>query len=278
MQVHSIISNTISEEILESGHLSIRLRTDGFSLLLEDNSFKPVVLNNFSNDPPLSLTGHIAACEEWLINHTLMDHFRGEITIVYDTPAATMVPESLFSEDLTRVYLEKTNTLLADESTVYRKVKNRPYYMVFMVPNILKAFARKFQSTCKIMHPSECMLSMADQVDASDHQRGFVLLEIQESVLEILAIQNDMMLLSNRHRLKSGEDILYHSLNTMVQLKLDRSKIPVFVAGIRDEDDELIQKLQKYIRHVKALPYYIREIDKSAIPGNILLAESSRCE
>ncbi len=99
MQVHSIISNTISGEMLLAGHLSIRFRTDGFSMLLEDSNFKPIILNQFSNDPYLSLSGHIQACEDWLNKHTLMSDFCGEATIIVETPSANLIPEKLFSED-----------------------------------------------------------------------------------------------------------------------------------------------------------------------------------
>ncbi len=38
----------------------------------------------------------------------------------------------------------------------------------------------------QILHTSECLLSLSDQVQASDHQRGFILLEVQKHTLEIL--------------------------------------------------------------------------------------------
>ena len=278
MQVHSIISNTISEEVLQSGHLSIRLRTDGFSLLLEDANYKPVILNNFSNDPHLSLAGHLQACEEWLNKHTLMDEFSGETTIVIETHAATTIPKKLFSREYKSYYLEQTNSISPNETIRYKKIRNRPFVLLFAVNNMIMEFSNKFSSTVRIMHPAECLLSAADQIDASIHQRGFVLIETQESMLEILVIQNDELVISNRYKLKSTDEIVYHTINTMKQFNLERKSIPVYVAGKYSPDHETIQLLGKYIKNIEALPYFIRDIEKDAIQESIILSEASKCE
>lgn len=278
MQVHSIISNTISEEMLHSGHLSIRFRMDGFSLLLEDASFKPVILNKFSNDPYLSFSGHIQACEDWLNKHTLMSEFYGETTLIVETPTANLIPEKLFSVDDKDLYAEQTNSIGANETVHFRSIKNRPFVLVYPVPNLMIDFSNRMKSHCKIIHPLESMLSAADQVDASDHQRGFVMIETQNTTLEILVIQKDEVQLTNRYKLKSTDEVVYHTLNTMKQLELDRKTVPVYISGIYEEQHELIQLLGRYIRNIKPVPYFIRDIEKEAISESIILSEANKCE
>ncbi len=278
MQVHSIISNTISEEVLQSGYLSIRLRTDGFSLLLEDAKYKPVILNNFSNTPYLSLAGHLQACEDWLNKHTLLDAFKGETTLIIETSAATIVPKKLFSKEHTSYYLEQTNAISSNDTILYKKIKNRPFVLVYAVNKLIEEMSHKFSSTVRIMHPAESLLSAADQIDASIHQRGFVLIEIQEFMLEVLVIRNDDLVNSNRHKLKSKDEIVYHTINTMKQFELDRKIVPVYLAGSYSPDHEYMQILGKYIKKIEPLPYFIRDIEKDAIPESIILSEASKCE
>jgi len=257
MQVHSIISNTISEEILTSGHLSIRFRTDGFSLLLEDSNFKPIILNNFFKEPKLSLSSYIQACEDWLNKHTLMEGFFGETSILIETSAATLVPEKLFAEEQQRLFLETTNAVTANETVVHRKVKNRPLVLVYTVPALILSFAERLKSKHRIMHSTECMLSASDQVNASDHQRGFMMIETRGDQLEILAIKNDELLLTNRYRLKNSNELVYHTLNTMKQLKMDREKVPLFIAGQYQSDHESIQLLGKYIKNIRHFSFFL---------------------
>ncbi len=278
MQVHSIISNTISEEILKSGYLSIRFRTDGFSLLLEDSNFKPIILNNFFNETILSLSSYIQACEDWLNKHTLMDDFFGETSILIESPAANLIPVELFSEEQKNLFLEASNTITNNDSVLHKKIKNRPFVLVYAVSALILAFSEKLKSKHRIMHTSECMLSAADQIDASDHQRGFVMIESQLNHMEILAIKNDKLLLSNRYKLKNSNDIVYHTLNTMKQLKMEREKVPLFTAGIYNNNHESIQLLGKYVKYIRPLPYFIREIKKDSIQENIILSEATKCE
>jgi hypothetical protein len=278
MQVHSIISNTISEEVLQAGHLSIRFRTDGFSLLLEDSNFNPVILNKFSNDPFLSLSGHIQACENWLNTHTLMAEFSGETTLIVETPAANLIPEKLFSVDNKDIYVEQTNTIGANETVHFRSVKNRPFVIVYPVPNLIIDFSTRMRSECKIMHPLESMLSAADQVDASNHQRGFVMIEAQDTTLEILVIQMDEVVLTNRYKLKSTDEIVYYTLNSFKQLELDRKTIPVYISGVYKEDHAAIKLLGRYIKNVRSMPYFICDIEKESISESIILSEASKCE
>jgi len=276
MQVHSIISNTISEELLQTGHLSIRFLADGFSLLLADRNFKPVILNRFTDDSSRTRKGMIGFCEEWLNRHTLLNDFKGEITIVLNASAATIVPEDLFTPDAARSYLQNTASVSTGSAVRYKKMKMRPVYLVYEVHDIIQSLPEKFNGTARIMHPDEILISLADQVNASDHQRGFVLTEYQEGSLHCLIISDDNIRLSNQLKVKNEEEIVYFTLNFYKQLEIERRSIPLYLTGLPDE--KVVSSLKKYIRKVQSLSYYIQDIDKGMIPEHAVLAEATKCE
>ncbi len=275
MQVHSIISNTISEEILSSGHLSIRFMTDGFSLLIQDKEFRPVVLNRFHGDADISLNSYVLSCSDWLERHTLLDGFKGEISIVIDLAPETLVPESLFSEKNASAYLAPVCQLKPGDSVRFRQIRNRPFYIVFAVPHVIVEFARHFSNVPRILTSTEVSLSVADQVNAADHQRGFAMIETQNCFINILLIRDDQLVLSNHLRLKNQEELVYHTLNTLQQMEFDRKNSPLFFTGCCNENE--IKTLSRYIRNIKALSYHILDIEKSSIPEHVILAEASRC-
>ncbi len=276
MQVHSIISNTISEEILDSGHLSIRFMADGFSLLLEDRYYKPVVLNRFTEDMPISSKSHLLTCEDWLNRHTLLEKFIGEITLVADTIPTALVPEALFSEKDKYLYLEPVTRLHAGEKVDFKAVKNRPFLIVYAIPADYLLLAEKFAGTVRIKSPAEVLFSVSDQVNAADHQRGFALLEVQQGYMGILMIRDDALQIANHQQLGQQEELVYHTLNTFQQLEFDRKSRPLFYAGV--PCGEVLAMLGKYVREITPLPYHISEIDKDAINEHVLLAEATRCE
>ncbi len=275
MKVHSIISNTISEETLRGGHLSVRFLPNGFKVLLEDTNFKPVILNRFYQETGISQKGQIDACEDWLKRHTLMDDFTGEISIIPESAPATFVPLDLFNKNEAFIYLEPVVNVKPHESVQHTIIKNRPLVLVYAVSGIIISLLGRFSGTTRITPSAEVMLSMAEQVDASDHQRGFMLVEVQTGSLNILIIKEDRLVLCNQLALKQPADLVYHILNTMQQLGFERKQRPLFLAGIIDNKE--ITTIKKYIRSVTPLPYHIFEIDKSLIPEHILLAEATKC-
>ena len=66
MQVDSIISNTISEDIRLKGHQSIRFAPDGFSVLISDASYTPVYLKRYIYPEILPSDELFAECERIL--------------------------------------------------------------------------------------------------------------------------------------------------------------------------------------------------------------------
>lgn len=275
MKVHSIISKTISEEILRRGHLSIRFMADGFSLLLEDKNYHPVVLNKFFNEGSMSLKSQVIACEDWLKRHTLLDDFSGEVSIIHDSSPAVFVPESLFSEKDALLYLDPVESIPTHEYVRYKEIKDRPVVLVYSVPGLITSLAEKFSGPARIVPAPEVMLSMAEQVNAADHQRGFMLIEAQKGFLNLLIIKEDGIVLSNPLALSGSGDLVYHTLNAIQQFGFDRKNRPLFYAGLLS--DEEMTSLQKYIRTLAPLAYHIFDIDKSSISEHILLAEATRC-
>ena len=278
MQVHSIISNTISEDILNKGHLSIRFSADGFSLLLGDQRYNPVVLKSFTNDPAPSLVTQVANCTQWLEDHTLLSKFRGTCSIVVDSLAATVIPEDLFSTDHTRFYLQQANHVSLDDNSYYKKIEGRPFYLVYLVPESITQMASKMECNCNILHPAVCMLSLADQINAADHQRGFCMIEIRKRYLELLVIRNDQLVLLNRYKINSPREAVYHTLNAFKQLDYNLETIPLFYSGETNKESEEILQLKRYIRKITSVPYIIKDIEKEYITANIILAEATRCE
>ena len=101
MQVDSIISNPITEEIRSKGHQSIRFAPDGFSVLVSDASYRPVYLTQFVYDISVPKNLHAGECERILNENELLT-FEGETIFIVDSAAITTIPRQCFNEELER--------------------------------------------------------------------------------------------------------------------------------------------------------------------------------
>jgi len=276
MQVDSIISNTISQDIRLKGHQSIRFAPNGFSVLISDASYRPAFLKRYlypESMPPGEL---YLTCGRILEEADLLS-FEGETVLILDHLSATLVPKAFFHQEHGREMLQKVSPLEVSDRVADRQVKNRTGHLLYGIPGKIDELAGRFAGEVVILHASECLVSLSDQVKSSDHQRGVVMAEVQEHSLDILVIKEDHIKLLNRYTLNDPSDFIYHILNTMKQLGLDRESIPVYLSGIIHDTHELYGLLGKYIRNVVNTPYYLEELSRDNILRFMILSEASKC-
>ncbi len=276
MQADSIISDTISEEIRKNGHRSIRFSPNGFSLLISDAGYRPVFLRRYSLDREVPRHLYPAECKRVLEEMDLIK-FEGETVFVTDTGSLTLVPGQFTDASQSRELLDKAALLDPSDMILQRTIRGRDLILLYAVSDVLHAFSQELSSSGRIISSSECLVSLSDQVKASDHQRGFLMAEVQHQTLDLLAIREDQIQLLNRYDLKDPSDFIYHTLNTARQLEMDRETIPVYLSGIVHEEHELFGLLGKYIRQVKTTPYYLEELSRPMILQYMLLSEGSKC-
>jgi len=276
MQVDSIISNTITQDIRLKGHQSIRFTPDGFSILVSDAGYRPVFLKQYVYDSSVPANLYPGECGRVLDEFELLT-FEGETVFIVDSLAATIVPEQFFNQQHGRSMLETAGTLSGTDQVQNRLLKDRDLRLVYAVPEEIDALKAQFSGDVRILHTAECLVSLSDQVQASDHQRGVVLVEVQQFTLDILVILEDGIRLLNRYALKDPSDFIYHTLNTYKQLKLDRESIPAYLSGIVHGEHELFGLLGKYVRHVKTTPYYLEDLSRAQMLRFMVLSEGSKC-
>jgi len=276
MQADRIISSPLTEEISQKGHQSIRFHPDGFSILVSDASYAPVLLSQFRFDPKLLLYDRVNEYCRVLEEDGLL-HFEGETVLIEDSMAMTLVPESFHDPALSRELLSQACPVDESEQVLVSYLKNRGTCLLFSQSSLTGEMKSRFHGPVSILHSSECVLSLADQIKSSDHQRGVILAEVQEQRLDLLVIGGDKIRLLNRYVLKDPSEFIYHTLNTLKQLDLDRESIPVYLSGIIHQEHELYGLLGKYIRHVELTPYYLEHLSREQIQQFMILSEGSKC-
>ncbi len=222
------------------------------------------------------ITNYPSDCRRILEEHQLLD-FEGETVFITDFPAVSFVPDQFFNEDFASTLLEKAARLDPKDKVEHRYIPGRRMHILFAYPEEIEELKEKITGKVQVIHSAECMISLSDQIQASDHQRGFILAEVQRYTLNLLIIQEDGIRLINRFALKDPSDFIYHTLNTLKQLGLNRESIPVYLSGIVHPEHELYGLLGKYIRHVKTTPYYLEELSKTQLLRFMILSEGSKC-
>jgi len=130
MQVDSVISNSITQDIRLKGHQSIRFAPDGFSILISDASYTPVYLKQYILETSVSVEELTSECGRILDEDGLLS-FEGETVLITDSMAVTLLPRQFFNVDKNREILEKVCSLNKHDRVFDRFIKSRDFYLIF---------------------------------------------------------------------------------------------------------------------------------------------------
>ena len=145
------------------------------------------------------------------------------------------------------------------------------------IRELQKEAARRAGSLQKVPDADVLITNPTHLAVALSYQRGVMVADVQPFSLDILVIQEDQIKLLNSYTLTDPTDFIYHALNTMNQLGLNRESIPIYLSGIIHEEHELFGLLGKYIRQVTTTPYYLEELTKVQILQYMVVSEASKC-
>lgn len=183
-----------------------------------------------------------------------------EIVILHYNNLNTFVPKALFDEDYKGSYLQYNTKVFETDFFAFDTIE--PYEMVNVyVPyvNLNNFFIDQFGSfTYK--HASSILVSKLLEL-SKNNEKQTIFCHISTTTFEIVAIQNQKLLLYNSFEYTTPEDFLYYLLFTAEQLFLNPEYFQLYLLGTITEVDAIYTKAYQYIRYVSLL-------DSSYFPKN----------
>ena len=214
---------------------SIRLTPDGFSLYGE------------AKGDTLRHTYH-ANAENALLTLKAPEFFglsadaEATLDVIVATRPPLLVPDVIFDESKVRDYLRMQFDIsqigehFCDTLGHYRS-------LYFLTQNELTALSGL---PCKLQYKSEATLLY--QFLQSQGESNAVLLSVNDTFADILAVQNGEPLLVNRTTHVENVDLLYHTLNSVQQLGM--ADPTLFVHYFTKPNKKLNDLLARYLDHI----------------------------
>ncbi len=185
----------------------------------------------------------------------LQDNFES-VTIIHDNELATLVPNSLFSEEHLADYLKFNSAILQTDYIAHDAIDElhlKNVYIPFInINNYIfdqfGAFEYHHSNTLLLKRLLPVMMRADELLVAYVSRHHF----------EILSFKDKNPQLINRFEYHSKEDFIYYLLFTMEQLQLDTETTEVGILGIEDEQHPLFEIAYTYIRNVSLLQQNLR--------------------
>ncbi|MBF0695756.1 MAG: DUF3822 family protein [Flavobacterium sp.] len=183
------------------------------------------------------------------LDHPALTKSYDEIVVYHDNNLNTFVPQELFDEDYLGSYLQYNTKVFETDYFEYDEIATYEMHNVYIpYVNINNFLIDQFGSFYYKNVNTVLVKSLLDLSKNNDERQIFVY--VSERQFEIVAVQNQKLLLFNSFEYSTREDFLYYLLFAAEQLDLNPEYFKLQLLGNISEESELYKIAYKYVRNV----------------------------
>lgn len=244
--------------------LSIQVSLNGLSFCILDNSQNQVISLHHENFGMQLTPKQVLEKIKHTLDHNLeLKKTFDKIEVIFQNDLYTVVPKSLFKEELLNDYLKFNIKVLENDFIAYDELDKHDIVSVYIpYTNINNFFFESFGSfTYK--HASTILINSL-LIQEKNNPSTTVFANINEVSFDIVVITKGNLILSNTFPYHTKEDFLYYLMYTAEQLKLNPEEFKLVFLGNVLKDSDFFK-----IAHT-----YIRNVSFGNLPRNIKLASN----
>lgn len=157
-----------------------------------------------------------------------------------------LIPEDYFDKDPdAQKWLEFNAEVFENDEIRYENIEGSNIKLVYALPSELGDVVQEQFGKTEIRNASAVFIESIKS-DATEPQ---IFINVHVDVLEILITKTGKIQFYNIFETATREDVVYHILNVLKQLKLDPNSIELYYFGWNHEH-EALKMLMNFVRHV----------------------------
>lgn len=160
-----------------------------------------------------------------------------------------LVPSGLYSDELKRELFEFS---LGEQKKIDLKsetIRGIDSVNIFNEKADIQAALGQTVKNFKIKHCQSILLQLLSrETKSSEENRAYI--HIEEAFFDLFIFNASKLKLANRYSYKTPEDFIYFLLNCIEVLELDIKKLPLFLMGKVEQDDDLHSLISNYFEEV----------------------------
>jgi hypothetical protein len=217
--------------------LSIRINSDGFSLLINDE------FNSLLSTQHVS-TALVSLSVEEIVRIISVEtpYYYKSVTVICESDSYIFIPTPFFKQTEAMDYLYFQHKKEKNERVLYNYVSDWDTVNVFSIPVTLEqALSRLFPESI-----IEHQLSWLLKNKIKPQHANSLSIWVRSKMLDVIALKNGKLQLLNSFNYQTTEDFTYHALDIIEQLSFDIEKCDVFLYN-SEKKPELGIMLGKYL-------------------------------
>ena len=241
----------LTSEVAARAELRVVMGVDALSVLITDEEgrvlkVKSVGFDHSGNHFNLVANEVRQLLERWCANE-LIHSFRQRHLALFH-PAVTLVPRRLFQADTLEIYFR---LLLPDGPYDYGfdALPELDCYLVYAVEPVALQLFRQFFPGQPVQHVATALLrSWRPATVRMEHS---VWVNVRSKHLQVMVFDRQNLQFYNSFSYENTADATYFCMLAFEQFKMDPAQVPLHLAGLVDENDDLYRNLYQYVQDVR---------------------------
>lgn len=175
------------------------------------------------------------------------------VIIGIDSPYHTLVPESLYSPEQIRAYLDFNFRLPDPMMNLADRVEELGTVNVSAIPHDLGSLLLESFPAAALVHGSTAVLRAFFLHHKDNPGDSTIYLHIKSHSIDLASLSDHRLIFFNSYFIENKEDILYFTLNLAEQLSLAPGQVHLYVCGAVEPGSEIHRLMEKYIRHISLI-------------------------
>lgn len=180
------------------------------------------------------------------LNSTILNNEYEDTFVIWENENCICIPNDYFSSSSAHLYLSNIVGDKLHAMQMHDKVDDK--IVAYKVSGDHLRLVEDHFPNAQQLHKYTTLVKSVNQ---SSHVRTFIKTVFYQNHFLLMAVEDGVLKLIQTFNYKTSEDVIYHILNTTVQLKMDAENTEVIVSGLIDLQSVLYRELYKYIHQLK---------------------------
>ncbi len=231
--------------------LSLKLGINGISYLIVDGLGKALIYKKYEMAEKEDI---LKAVKSFFTGDDKLLHNYKIIKIAVDSQSFTLVPQRLFKEEDSHLYLQKTSPQ-NQELSYYSNdaILSNEAHLVYASNEEFIHLLKNYFPSGKIYHTTTALI-YGWQKQAQEKEGKKIYIHIEAHYFTIALFEETHLIFINRFYFQTSGDFIYFTLMILDRFELQAETIPVIISGSIEKKSEIYKKLYRYIRNVSFIP------------------------
>ncbi|GEM_PF-899595 len=239
-----------------NNQLSILIRQDGFSFLVESSKTHKEDIHHFKLKPKeINKVEALLDLIKSEINKDFINEFNIKTAkIIYHHSLFTLAPSKYFSTDSASDFIKYNAKILPEDQLVSEEIKTVQATITYIPYTNINNYFIDLLGSFQYQHHLESLIKINFELD---NERERVLVFVDQNVMSISAFIGKKLILANSFQFNTEEDLAYYILFCIQQIEFNRENMILLLFGCIKKTNLAYKYLFNYIKHVDFLFSFI---------------------